>query len=157
MVQLCLFGITSVFFKKIPAKDGFNSFYLQSVDDLALSSKQGYFLQRPIVFFDYPETRFEIKSFDPGQVIVDCETSTSDVLHLQQNYYPGWTTFIDGKETLPNHELCSMSTPITEGRHAIRFEYHQNAVKYLFLLSMLSGILLIGLLLYYRIRSIVSL
>ena len=130
------------FFKKIPAKDGFNSFYLQNVDDLSTSSKQEFFMQRPVVFCDGSATKFSIQKFEPGNISIACDAGKADVLHLQQNYYQGWWVYIDGKMTLPEHELCSMSTSLPAGNHSVKFVYARSRVQYLFLISILSALLL---------------
>ncbi len=132
------------FFKKTPAKDGFNSFYLQQVDDLDASAKADSFLKRPIVFFNNSYTQYTIEKFEPNDIVVKCSLNAGDTVFLQQNYYKGWSVSIDGQEQLLKHELCSMSAPVAAGNHLIRFEYSQNMVIYLFLLSVISTILILA-------------
>lgn len=141
------------FFKKIPAKDGFNSFYLQQVDDFANSSTYQSVLKKPVVFFNRSTTNFEIKKFEPGCVIIQYAADTPDIIHLQQNYYAGWTVFVDSLRKMPDHELCVMNSTVPTGKHIVRFEYHQRIVKYLLLLSMLSAGLISLLLIAAQIRK----
>ena len=141
------------FFKKIPAKDGFNSFYLQQVDDLNASAKADSFLKKPVVFFNNPRAQYTIEKFEPNDIMVKCSLNANDTVYLQQNYYKGWIVSIDGQEQQPNHELCSMSAPVATGNHLIRFEFRQNMVVYLFFLSVISTVLIIGSLIGMSFRS----
>ncbi len=141
------------FFKKIPAKDGFNSFYLQNVDDLNASSKLDSFLNQPVVFFKNPDTKFEFTRFEPNSIVIRCHAKTADRIYLQQNYYEGWTVFTDEQESLPQHELCSMNTSVPAGEHTVHFQYQQKPVKYLFLLSAITAGMIISLLAGAKIRQ----
>lgn len=134
------------FFKKTPAKDGFNSFYLQNVDDLNASARLDSFLKMPVIFFKNAGTKFSITKFGPGNIVIQCKPASPDIICLQQNFYYGWGVVIDGKKEVPRHELCSMSAAIPAGEHTISFEYHKKEVKYLLLLSALSLILTTGFL-----------
>ena len=144
------------FFKKTPAKDGFNSFYLQSVDDLNSSSRRDSFLTRSVVFFGNPETKFEIKKFEPNNIVVQSQSALNDVIHLQQNFYPGWKVFIDNQEAVLDHQFCSMNAPVPTGNSTIHFEYDQKPVKYLFLLSVITALLVVTLLLGGKLKSSLS-
>ena len=141
------------FFKKTPAKDGFNSFYLQSVDDFYASSKRDSFLKQPVVFFKNPDTKFELQKFEPNHIIIQSQSGQDDIVRLQQNFYTGWKIFIDDKESVPAHELCSMSSKIPAGNHLISIEFNQKPVKYLFLLSLVTAFLLVGLILTVRAKK----
>ena len=141
------------FFKKIPAKDGFNSFYLQQVDDLNASSKLDTFLKRPVVFFNNPQAQYTIEKFEPNDITVKCGLNANDTVYLQQNYYKGWSVNIDGQEQQSQHELCSMSAQVAAGNHLIHFEFRQTMVIYLFLLSVISTILVIGALAGMSLRN----
>ena len=140
------------FFKKIPAKDGFNSFYLQSVDDLNASSQRDSFLQKPVVFCKNPDSKFQITAFEPNNISIKSQCQTADVLCLQQSFYPGWKVLVDDKEEVPQHELCAMTVSVPKGNHTIRFEYRQKRVKYLFGLSVITALLVMLLLLGAKLK-----
>ena len=144
------------FFKKIPAKDGFNSFYLQQVDDLNASLKLDSFLNKPVVFFDRPETRFSIEKFEPNDVLIRCSTNTNDQVHLQQKYYNGWVVSIDNDEQLPSHELSAMSAPVSAGNHLIHFEYREGNIINFFFLSAIATLLVVGALAWSSLRRMIN-
>jgi len=144
------------FFKKIPAKDGFNSFYLQNVDDLNASGKRDSFLKLPVVFFKNADTKFEVEKFEPGKVIVYCQLNRADTIHLQQNFYEGWKVIVDSSQRVPDHQFCSMSAALPSGNHMVCFTYGQQWVPYLFLLSMITMVLLAFYLLIPRKTEMLS-
>lgn len=124
------------FFKKIPAKDGFNNFCLQSVFDLDSSRRRSEFLKRPVVFFSDSEVRFGITKFGPNEVMVHYQANKNSKISLQQNFYRGWIAFIDGQEQQIYPELCTMNFPVPSGEHIVRFAYRRPLVKWMFIFSM---------------------
>jgi len=130
------------FFKKIPAKDGFNSFYLSSVDDFYGSGESSGILKRPVVFFNNSATKFSLDKFYPNEVIVSYRADTTNQFTVLQTLYPGWKVFIDGQPNMIEksyHNFMSVQAPA--GKHTIRFVFEPPVVMYLFFLT--AGLFLI--------------
>jgi hypothetical protein len=124
------------FFKKIPANDGFNSFYLQTVDDLFYSPWFAYYMEKPEAFLKNDKDSLVFAKFEPNAIDVRCHTTFADTLFLQQNFYPGWKGFVDDKLVALQHVYCDMTIPLTPGLHTVSFRYEQPTAKWMLVFSM---------------------
>lgn len=139
------------FFKKIPAKDGFNSFYLRGVDDFNGSANANNVLKSAIVSFKDSAVKFQIEKFNPGEVVVSYHSERKSDLMLFQSYYKGWTALVDGKE-VPIYKMHNnfISCNVVEGNHQVKFIYDKPIVRFMFLFSLTLLLVLVGILLLKR-------
>lgn len=114
------------------------------------------FLNKPFVFCEsYQETpSINIRSFTGNKVEVDVKNDEPTVLILQQNKYPHWYYYKDGKKTeVKAAGINCMSAPIKQGENNIVFSFEPVLIKRMTLLSFISLILIIGILVFITIKS----
>jgi hypothetical protein len=90
-----------------------------------------------------------IRSYKENSVLIEIQTSTDSFLVLSDNYYPGWKAFVDNRETTiyrTNYTLRGVAVPA--GRHNVYFVYDPLSFKIGFLLSVLSGSILLVIILF---------
>jgi hypothetical protein len=109
--------------------------YLENVDHQTLSA---------IISNDKPGGSAVIREFSPLKVVVDVNSTSTALLNLLQNNYPGWKITIDGKPgPVYTGNLSFMATPVAAGQHEVVFEFRPRDVVAGFLVSLISVILLI--------------
>lgn len=145
------------FLKKIPAKDGFNSFYLQGVDDFYTSAEASSILKNPFVFANDSTTKFQIEKFNPCEMAVTYRAKNNPEITLLQSYYNGWKAFLNGKE-IPHYQSHRnfISCNAVAGIHQIKFVYDKPIVRILFFFSAALLLLLIGVLVFTSKKNVFS-
>lgn len=77
--------------------------------------------------------------FRPDEMVLKTSSEESEILIVQQNYYPGWHATINGRETeilLANKSLMSVFVPA--GNHTITFEFRKPLIVAGFYITVLS-------------------
>jgi len=99
-----------------------------------------------------PADRIVIKAFSPNKVVAETETRHDQFLTMIQTHFKGWEAFIDDQATpiyTSNHNYRTIFLP--KGKHVVSFEYKNNTVLILYILSnllfLLIALLLLGALL----------
>ena len=71
-----------------------------------------------------------ILKYDPGEVIVEAETSAPRFLVLSDTYYPGWKAYVDGKiDKIYRADYILRAVYLTPGRHIVKFTYDPFSFK----------------------------
>ena len=95
----------------------------------------------------------EIVSSGINDVAVHAEVSKPSILVLSQTYYPGWKALVDGKDAeVFDADLLLTGVALPAGAHDVRFVFDPLSFKIGALLSLLSAVIIIGLV-YERRRS----
>lgn len=115
--------------------------YFSDADFKTLSAKNGS--------IDSTAT-IKITQFSPNKVIVETDSKTDQFLTMLQTNFKGWKAFIDNTNTpiyTSNFNYRTIFLP--KGTHSVRFEYSNNKVLVLYILSnicfLFSVLLLIGI------------
>ncbi|MBL7889831.1 MAG: YfhO family protein [Bacteroidia bacterium] len=96
---------------------------------------------------------YEIKHFSPNEITVSTLTETNEVLTILQSHYTGWHAYIDNKETeILLSNLLTMSILLPEGKHEVKFQYHNRPVIIGAIISALALFLVLGLISFYWIK-----
>ncbi len=93
-------------------------------------------------------TKVEITNYGPHRIALKAESSTSAILVLSENHYPGWRAYVDGRpvETLRvNYNLRGVL--LAAGNHEVEFLYRPKSVLFGLGISLLT---LLGLFLWWR-------
>jgi len=61
--------------------------------------------------------------FSPNKIVAEVNAADSDRLMLNQNYYPGWRSRIDGRKGKAEPHRNLVSVPINPGHHKIELYY----------------------------------
>lgn len=89
---------------------------------------------------------YEIKHFSPNEITASTITETNQVLTILQSNYTGWHASIDNKETeIMLSNLLTMSVLLPEGKHEVKFQYHNRPIIIGAIISILSLLLVFGL------------
>lgn len=137
------------FFKKIPAKDGFNSFYMNNVDDFNASVNQAKWLSKPVAWFSNPSIKYDITAFEPGNIAINYSAANADTLHIAQNSYNGWMMITDGRsKNVINNNKGFIEAPVPAAQHTILLKYQRNDITVLFFIAVGSIVLSILYLLW---------
>lgn len=131
------------FFKKTPAKDGFNSFYLQGVDDFYGTPDVNGILRRPVVFGSDSSVQIQLNTFKPGYVAVTSNGTSQTKLTLLQSSYPGWKV-LQNNNPVPVFKSYSnfISCNVPAGRHEVVFVFDRPLVRGLFFFSALLALVI---------------
>lgn len=65
-----------------------------------------------------------LKSYEPNELIYEVNSQKGGVVVFSEIYYPGWESYIDGKETVhgrADYILRAMNVPA--GKHTVRFVF----------------------------------
>jgi hypothetical protein len=90
-----------------------------------------------------------IKAYHENNILIETKSPTDSFLVLSDNYYPGWKAFIDNHEATiyrTNYTLRGVAVPA--GAHNVYFVYDPLSFKMGFLLSVLSGSILLVIILF---------
>ncbi len=95
----------------------------------------------------------EIVSSGINEVAVHAEVSRPSILVLSQTYYPGWKARVDGKDAeVFDVDLLLTGVALPPGAHDVRLVFDPLSFKIGALLSLVSAVIIIGLL-YERSRG----
>lgn len=81
-----------------------------------------------------------------NKISLKSSTSSDHLLVVSDNYFPGWKSFVDGKETKiyrANYSFRAIFLP--EGRHSITFSYEPLSFYLGFFITLGSGVLFLSL------------
>lgn len=93
-----------------PEFDPTSTILIESSTKLSLSKPQG--------------GTAEILSYLPNSVQIRTHTSTDSLLFLSDTYYPGWSAFVDGKETkIIKANYAFRAVVVPSGNHTVIFRY----------------------------------
>jgi hypothetical protein len=93
-----------------------------------------------------PEPVFTVDSMN--EVVLETDSPVPALLLLSDMMAPGWQVEVDGKDgTLLEADLVLRAVALSEGRHTVRFHYHDPAVRAGLTLSV-TGMILLALLLF---------
>lgn len=76
------------------------------------------------------ESIVKLTSYAPNRLTYDVSTTKGGVIVFAQNYYPGWTALVDGKEVeigRVNYVLRAIS--VTAGRHKVELSFFPKTVN----------------------------
>ncbi len=92
----------------------------------------------------------KIKSYSPGKVVVTVNSRSKGYVVFKQNHYPGWQATIDGgKTTVLDADYSFMAVKVESGQHEVVFKYLPNSFIYGVGLSLISLLVLVGLIFKY--------
>lgn len=90
------------------------------------------------------EEKIVVTKYEPQGLDISIEAKDNGLLLLTNNYYPGWKSFIDGKETkIYRADYAFMAIAVSRGRHTVNFIYDPLSFKIGLCLSLGTLILLI--------------
>ena len=72
----------------------------------------------------------KLTSYAPNRLTYDVSTTKGGVIVFAENYYPGWTALVDGKEVeigRVNYVLRAIS--VTAGRHKVELSFFPKTVN----------------------------
>lgn len=88
----------------------------------------------------------EIVSYLPNEVIIETKSEINSFLFLSDAYYPGWKTYLDGKETkIYRANYAFRAVPVPAGNHKITFFYQPLSFKLGLTISLISLLFLFGI------------
>ncbi|MGH9759762.1 MAG: YfhO family protein, partial [Blastocatellia bacterium] len=65
-----------------------------------------------------------------NSVTIDTDSATGGVLVLSDNYYPGWTAYVDERKTgIYRADLTMRAVEIPAGRHKVRFVFAPQSLR----------------------------
>ncbi|WP_334167243.1 YfhO family protein [Phocaeicola paurosaccharolyticus] len=76
-----------------------------------------------------PMSTIKLKSYEPNKLEYDVDSKTGGAVVFSEIYYPGWKSFIDGKEVAhgrANYILRAMNVP--SGKHTITFTFDPDSI-----------------------------
>ncbi len=124
-----------------------------------------YLEKEPNVKIDKPaENDFvEITEYQNEKIVLNAQSSGNNLLVLSEIYYePGWTAYIDGKETeIYRTNFAIKSIVVPSGKHKVEFIYKSKSFETGKILSIIVNIIMILSLLYggfleYKKRKLVK-
>jgi hypothetical protein len=66
----------------------------------------------------------KITKYEPNRVVIDVNTPTNGFLFLSDTYYPGWKSYVDGKETkIYKANYCFRAVWVEKGHHLIEMRF----------------------------------
>ncbi len=81
----------------------------------------------------------ELTKFDPGHFEGTITSDTNSLFVLQQNRFPRWKLYIDGKEeTIEKVNVAFMGFFVKKGKHHFLFTYETTDLKLAFVISLLT-------------------
>ncbi|MEW6097151.1 MAG: YfhO family protein [bacterium] len=75
-------------------------------------------------------TTAQIMDFSPNKITLEAYLEKNGLLFLSEIYYPGWTAYVDGKESkiyCANYTFRALA--LTPGKHTIKFIYAPHSFK----------------------------
>ncbi len=122
-----------------------NTIFLSASDYNCLPEKK--------LFSDKADS-FTITAFSPQNIEISAITNHPQLLVYQQNYYGGWSVYVDGeKQHLLKANFALMAVAVPSGKHRVQFKYSNPAIKTAFIISYLIFFILIALTVYYYIAQ----
>ena len=76
-----------------------------------------------------PMSTIKLISYEPNKLEYDVDSKTGGAVVFSEIYYPGWKSFIDGKEVAhgrANYILRAMNVP--SGKHTITFTFDPDSI-----------------------------
>jgi len=93
----------------------------------------------------------EILSYQPERIEIKTSSPQDGLLFLSDNYFPGWTAFVDGRESkIFRADYTFRSVVVPAGDHLVKFAYTPNSFKQGILISFVSFSLSIVLFAYLK-------
>jgi hypothetical protein len=96
----------------------------------------------------------KITSYSLNKVIIHTQSANASLLVLTDSYYPGWKSFVDGKETtiyLADGFVRAIFVPA--GDHNIEFSYEPMSFRIGLIISFTTVIIMVSCLLYLKIKT----
>ena len=95
-----------------------------------------------------------IISYDANNILIKTGNNDASILVLTDIYYPGWRAFVDETETkIYRADGLVRAIFIPEGQHTIEFVYQPESYYNGIIISLVSAIILISTLLFYKINQ----
>jgi len=130
---------------------------LQRLADKDFNPGAEVLLDREIAIRPQPslEGKANILLYQNTLVTIDTEASGDGILVLLDSYYPGWTAYVDGRETrIARANHFYRAVPVPRGKHRVEFRYEPLSFKIGLFISSLTiiSVIAISLVLYFRKR-----
>lgn len=101
-------------------------------------------------FISNEDNQLSIDNFSPTNIEITARINSSQLLVYQQNYYSGWSVFVDGKkQDLLKSNFAHMAVLVPEGEHTVVFTYSNSTVIFAFGFTAFIFVLLLVMYLYY--------
>jgi len=141
-------------FTKTTTVEGFNSFQLARFSQFEQSENLSESLEHPLVYSTDPTASIEIDEYESNRIVCTVSSDHQNQLVLQQVYYPGWETLVDGRsvptelqyETFPTAKLES-------GHHLVEFRYQNRHVIIGFIISAIAFMLILLAVLFHSFKQ----
>jgi hypothetical protein len=156
----CLWRNTNIYKQQVSA-DYFNSFELDSFVKFTsfypIQSKE--MLNHPLLYILHQnQDSFSIIKdikIQNNEITATAKLTQPSELVLLQNYFPGWSCYINGQMHDISQEYCFMKVKVSAGVHSLRFVFEPQFIYISALISYAAFfIIIIGLLFYgYRNRT----
>lgn len=112
-------------------------------ENIAIEAK-AFFSGKPLVFGLAPKTTITVIKQNPGYVAMNVALKAKTEIYLQQNFYPGWHAYLNGKEMEVVAVPGAMKVTISESGLVI-FKYQRN---FAFIVSTIVNLLVLSVLFY---------
>ncbi|MFT5902565.1 MAG: hypothetical protein ACI9LA_001781 [Bacteroidia bacterium] len=149
-----LFHNTNIYSKTI-SSDGFNSFRLDRFELFKRNHPQAYLegLEKPLLFSNSSAAQIEITAFQPARIVCKVNCPEDAILVLQQTYYTGWETVVNGKPKKPLlYNGIYPSVQLNSGTQTVVFQYNNKPVLIGFGASYLIFFLIVGACIYFILK-----
>lgn len=88
-----------------------------------------------------------IVDYAANEVTIQTKSDHDGLLVLSDTYYPGWNAYVDGqKKTILQANVCQRAVEVPSGEHVVRFTFDSGTIKAGFGISVLSLLIVGGLL-----------
>lgn len=99
----------------------------------------------------FPGKTFYLKYLE-GESVFEIDKESDGPIYISETYYPGWKAYVDGKEVKINkYESVFKSIDVPKGNHLVRLVYLPKSFSIGIIVSLVSAILTITLMIYFRI------
>lgn len=97
--------------------------------------------------------RAEIVSYKLNDVVIETDSPGPALLRLADQWFPGWVASVDGRPVeVLRADYLLRAVPVPAGRHRVEFHYRPPAIRIGLWVSILSLVVILGLLLADRLR-----
>ncbi len=95
----------------------------------------------------------QLISYTPNNILLETQSSGAKLIFLSDSYFPGWHSYIDGKESqVLRADFAFRAVAVPPGKHQITFVYDPLSFKLGLLVTASSGLLLLTLALYKKFK-----
>ncbi len=141
-------------FTKTTTVEGFNSFQLARFSQFEQSENLSESLERPLVYSSDPTASIRIEEYESNSIVCTVSSDHQNRLVLQQVYYPGWETTVDGHSVPTELQYETFpATSLDSGHHLVEFRYQNRHVIIGFIISAIAFMLILLAVLFHNFKQ----